>query len=213
MSKENPNFILLYIILTPVMIIPAAVILFLIARGDEAQQFYKNALADAARGDYKAAALDFECAGRRGHAESYYSLARLYQSNKLKVENQREMVYVNLIRASLHGSVPASYELGKLALLPPEIDHAQAALYFHTAALGGHPQAQLELGKLYEFGKGVKKSLLLAEEFYKKAALQGNAEAQTALGVLLVSGSIEKPNFAEAEKFLQQKFQTGFKII
>ncbi|MBO5924406.1 MAG: sel1 repeat family protein, partial [Lentisphaeria bacterium] len=136
-------------------------------------------------------------------AESYYSLARLYQSNKLPAENRQEMVYVNLIRASLHGSAPASYELGLLALQPPEADHAQAALYFHSAALAGHDQAQLELGRLYEQGKGVRKSLLLAKEFYQKAADQNNAGAQTALGILLITDPSEKNNLREAEKYLQ----------
>ena len=203
MSENKPNFLLLYLILTPVIIIPAAVIIMLFVRGDEAQQFYQKALAAAACGDYKTAAAEFEHAGKRGHAESYYSLARLYLSNKLQAENQQEMIYVNLIRASLHGSAPASYELGLLALQPPEADYAQAALYFHSAALAGHARSQLELGKLYESGKGVKKSMLLAKEFYKKAALQENAEAQTALGILLITDHNGKNDIAEAEKYLQ----------
>ena len=203
MSEEKPKFLLLYLILTPVIIIPAAVMIFLFVRGDEAQQLYKNALAAATRGNYQLAAVEFEAAGKMGHAESYYSLARLYQSNKLKADNRREMVYVNLIRASLHGSAPASYELGLLALQPPEVDHAQAALYFHSAALAGHDQAQFELGRLYEQGKGVKKSLLLAKEFYKKAADQDNAGAQTALGILLITAPTGKNSLQQAEKYLQ----------
>ena len=204
MSKEKPNFLALYFILTPVILIPVAVILFLLVRGDESEQLYNKALAAAAEGNYKLAAVEFEAAGKHGHAESYYSLARLYQSGKLPADNPQEMIYVNLIRASLHGSIPAAYELGRLSLLPPEVDFSQAALYFHTAALGGHPQAQLELGKLYEHGKGVKKSILLAQEFYHKAAVQGCAEAQTALGILLITGNDGKPDHIRAEKFLLQ---------
>ena len=204
MSKDKPSFLLLYIILTPVILLPVAVILFLFVRGDEAQQLYKKALAAANRGDYQIAAVDFESAGQMGHAESYYSLARLYQSGKLKTANRSEMIYVNLIRASLHGSISATYELGKLSLMPPEADYSQAALYFHSAAIGGHPLAQLELGKLYEKGKGVKKSLLLAQEFYKKSAEQGICEAQTNLALLLVNGIAGKTDIAAAEKFLQQ---------
>ena len=203
MNNNKPNFLLLYIILTPVILIPAAVIILLFVRGDEAQQLYKKALAAAACGDYRTAAAEFERSGRRGHAESYYSLARLYQSNMIQAENQQEMVYVNLIRASLHGSAPASYELGLLALQAPGTDYAQAALYFHSAALAGHAQAQLELGRLYESGEGVKKSPLLAREFYKKAAMQKNAEAQTALGILLLTAPENKNDLAEAEKYLQ----------
>ena len=130
MSQDKPNFLLLYLILTPVIVIPAVVMLYLFVRGDEAQQFYNSALIAASQGDYQTAAKDFEHAGRRGHAESYYSLARLYQSNKLQAENKQEMVYVNLIRASLHGSAPASYELGLQALQPPEADYSQAELYY-----------------------------------------------------------------------------------
>ncbi|MBO5923706.1 MAG: hypothetical protein J6Q81_04245, partial [Lentisphaeria bacterium] len=65
MSKDKPNFLLLYLILTPVIVIPAVVMIFLFVRGDEAEQFYKSALIAAGKGDYKAAAMDFECAGRR----------------------------------------------------------------------------------------------------------------------------------------------------
>ena len=204
MSKEKPNFLALYLILTPVILVPAAVILFLLVRGGESEQLYNKALAAAAKGNYKLAAVEFEAAGKHGHAESYYSLARLYQSGMIPADNPREMIYVNLIRAYLHGSIPAAYELGKLSLLPPEADFGQAALYFHTAALGGHARAQLELGKLYEHGKGIKKSTLLAREFYHKAAVQGCAEAQTALGILLITGTDGKPDHIQAEKFLLQ---------
>ena len=209
MSNERPNFLALYLILTPVILLPVAVILFLLVRGDESEQLYNKALAAAAKGNYKLAAVEFEAAARHGHAESCYSLARLYQSGKLIVANQQEMVYVNLIRASLHGSIPATYELGRLSLLPPEADFAQAALYFHTAALGGHAQAQFELGKLYEQGNGVKKSTLLARKFYQKAAVQGCAEAQTALGILLITGNEGKPDYPQAEKFLWQAAKQG----
>ena len=77
MSKEKPNFLALYFILTPVILIPVAVILFLLVRGDESEQLYNKALAAAAEGNYKLAAVEFEAAGKHGHAESYYSLARL----------------------------------------------------------------------------------------------------------------------------------------
>lgn len=210
MSNGKPNFLALYFILTPVILVPVAAILFLLVRGDEGEQLYNKALAAAAGGNYEQAAVAFEAAAKRGHAESCYSLARLYQSGRLKADNPQEMIYVNLIRASLHGSIPAAYELGRLSLLPPEADYAQAALYFHTAALGGHAEAQFELGKLYEQGNGVKKSTLLAKEFYRKAAGQGNAGAQTALGILLITGNDGKPDFKQAEKFLYQAAGQGY---
>lgn len=201
---EKPRFTLLYILLTPVMILPVAAIIFLTVRGSEAQQIYNRALKNANAGNFAAAAKDFERAGFLGHGESYYSLARIYQSGKLKSDNQQEAVYVNLVRASLHGSAAAAYELGKLALISPDPDYAQAALYLRSAALNGHALAQYELGRLYEAGKGVIKSTLLAKEFYRQAAQQGCVEAQSALGMLVLSQAKNNADLAEAEKILLQ---------
>ena len=89
---EKPRFTLLYILLTPVMILPVAAIIFLTVRGSEAQQIYNRALKNANAGNFAAAAKDFERAGFLGHGESYYSLARIYQSGKLKSDNQQEAV-------------------------------------------------------------------------------------------------------------------------
>ncbi|MBR2356398.1 MAG: sel1 repeat family protein [Lentisphaeria bacterium] len=200
---KKPRFSLLYFILTPVILLPVAAMIFLVIRGSEAQQIYNRALKNANAGNFAEAAKDFERAGFLGHGESYYSLARIFQSGKLKVDNQQEAVYVNLVRASLHGSVEAAYELGMISLDTPVPDYAQAALYLRNAALGGHALAQYELGKLYEQGRGVIKSEVLAGEFYRKAAGQNCLEAQTALGMLLLTRAATPDELLKAEKLLQ----------
>ncbi len=49
-------------------------------------------------------------------------------------------------------------------------------------AEAGDKYAQACLGWMYEFGKGVNKNYLAAEEWYRKAAEQGHADAQRNLG-------------------------------
>ena len=55
---EKPRFTLLYIILTPVIILPVAAIIFLTVRGSEAKQIYNRALKNANAGNFAAAAKE-----------------------------------------------------------------------------------------------------------------------------------------------------------
>jgi TPR repeat protein len=64
----------------------------------------------------------------------------------------------------------------------------EAAKSFSKAASLGHANAQFNLGRMYEKGKGIDQSFKKAAEWYEKAALQGNPNAQCNLGVLLTDG-------------------------
>ena len=207
--ENTPRYTLLYLILTPVILIPAALITFLVIRGNEAEQYYKRALNSAAAGNYQAAAAEFTRAGSLGHAESYYSLACIYRSGVISADNADELIRINLERAALNGSIQAEFELGKLAEDHPEPDYAQAAMHYRRAALDGHAKAQLAMARFYEYGLGVNKSPLLAKEFYLYAAQQDNLEAHTALGLLYISGKLGKCDFASARKHLQVAVKAG----
>ena len=205
-----PKYSLLYVLLAPVLLIPVVVMAVLLVRGSESEQFYNRALAAAANGDFALAVKSFERAGELGHAESYYSLARIYQSGSIAIPDRDQAIYANLLKASLHGSVPAAYELGKLLLDSPEVDHAQAALYFRTAALGGHAKAQLALAELYENGKGVEQSDVLAEEFYLQAASGGDPEALTALGVFYLKERNGNIDYSKAVRYLHEASEKNY---
>lgn len=192
---------LLYMLLTPVIILPVIAIALVVTRGDESNQLYNQGLIAASAGDYKYAAECFERSGALGNGNSYYNLALIYKSGALNVKDEAELVLVNLMRASLYGSIPARFELGQMYELPPHEDHAQAALFYRSAALGGHSGAQLALGRLYENGQGVEKSELLAEEFYMHAIRQNNAEARVALAMLYISRGREN-DYENAAKLL-----------
>jgi TPR repeat protein len=60
-------------------------------------------------------------------------------------------------------------------------DDALAANWLNVAALSGHSGAQLELGKMYENGTGVKKDLEKSVELYRKAGTPEAWEAYSRL--------------------------------
>ena len=72
----------------------------------------------------------------------------------------------------------ALYERGML-LLNDANDEAYlaAADCFTSAAMKNHTKSQLELGKLYEKGNGVSKSVVYAYKWYQTAVLLGNQDA------------------------------------
>ncbi|GAP72834.1 hypothetical protein SAMD00024442_45_17 [Candidatus Symbiothrix dinenymphae] len=57
-------------------------------------------------------------------------------------------------------------------------NYTEAAKCYRTSAEGGYDAAQYNLGLLYEFGYGVKKSKKEAKEWYRKAAEQGLLDAK-----------------------------------
>ncbi|HMA87107.1 MAG TPA: protein kinase [Burkholderiales bacterium] len=66
--------------------------------------------------------------------------------------------------------------------------HADALPVFKQQAEGGNAEAQLDLGKAYAEGRGVKRDDASAAMWYRRAAMQGNAEAQLRLGALYAEG-------------------------
>jgi serine/threonine protein kinase/TPR repeat protein len=66
--------------------------------------------------------------------------------------------------------------------------HADALPVFKQHAEGGNAEAQLDLGKAFAAGHGVKRDDASAAKWYTKAAMQGNAEAQLRLGELYAAG-------------------------
>ena len=72
----------------------------------------------------------------------------------------------------------ALYERGMLLLSDANSEaYIAAADCFTSAAMKNHTPSQLELGKLYESGNGVSKSIVYAYKWYQTAVLLGNKEA------------------------------------
>ena len=72
----------------------------------------------------------------------------------------------------------ALYERGKMLLDDnSEESYIAAADCFTSAAMRNHTDAQIELGKLYESGKGVPFSNIFAYKWFQTAVLLGNEKA------------------------------------
>jgi len=82
-------------------------------------------------------------------------------------------------------------------------DYATAFAEWKAAAEGGFAEAQFDLGVLYAQGRGVKRDLTIAEQWYRKAAAQGNAEAEFALGQMYSRGWGVPRDEADAIRWFQ----------
>jgi TPR repeat protein len=92
---------------------------------------------------------------------------------------------------------------------PARPDLKEALDWIRRSAENGYADAQLELGRAFEDGRGVPQNLSEAARWYRKAAEQGHAGAQCALGALLESGRGLPPNPAEAASWYRSAAAKG----
>ena len=78
-----------------------------------------------------------------------------------------------------------------------------------NSAIDGNPQAQYELGQMYEFGRGVGQDYTEAMAWYMKAAQQNYAQAQYAIGLLYEQGRGVVENPATAATWYKKAADQG----
>jgi TPR repeat protein len=76
-------------------------------------------------------------------------------------------------------------------------------------AQSGDAQAQFEVGRAYEAGKGVQQDDERAVEWFRKSADQGNAQAQNSLGVMYALGRGVKRDKEEAVRWYKKAARQG----
>jgi TPR repeat protein len=67
-------------------------------------------------------------------------------------------------------------------------DYATALRLYRVASDQGHPNAQVQLGLMYAFGRGTTRNYVEAVRFYRLAAEQGDAQAFTLLSTMFERG-------------------------
>lgn len=77
------------------------------------------------------------------------------------------------------------------------------------SAESGDAQAQFELGRAYEDGKGVAQDDEQAVQWFRKSADQRNAKAQNALGVMYALGRGVRPDKEEAVRWYKKAAKQG----
>jgi uncharacterized protein len=89
------------------------------------------------------------------------------------------------------------------------VQNAPAPADLLKQAQSGDANAQLELGRAYEDGKGVPQDDGLAVEWFRKAAEQGSASAQNSLGVMYSVGRGVAQNKEEAFRWYKKAAKQG----
>jgi TPR repeat protein len=90
-------------------------------------------------------------------------------------------------------------------------DYAQAAYWYHAAAMKGHAEAQYALAWLYASGKGVERDPEQARHWIRASASRGYAPAQARLGLRYASGDGADQDHAKAYFWLTLAFNRGEK--
>lgn len=136
--------------------------------------------------------------------------SKLEQVQALETERAITPVAVNLKDVKTRaegGDHDAQYRLAKALFRESTLNSDPGSLAegvdkLRTAANGGHPQAQSEMGDLYLDGNGVVQDFVQATAWYRKAANQGNSKAMLGLGRMSRSGWGTDTDLVEAYVWL-----------
>ncbi|MDP3714785.1 MAG: tetratricopeptide repeat protein, partial [Burkholderiales bacterium] len=88
-------------------------------------------------------------------------------------------------------------------------DYVFALKAWQPLATKGNPDAQNNLGVLYEKGQGVERNFVESVNWYRRAAEQGHAQAQNNVGVMYERGLGVKPDAKEAASWYLKAAQRG----
>ncbi len=147
-------------------------------------------------------------AAEDGDAAGMYNLGRCY-FNGIVVERDAAEALEYFTEAAEAGSVDAMCVLGDIydegnEELGIEVDLKQSFYWYNEAAKNGQAQAQFNVAKCYENGKGTKKNRPKALTWYKKAAEQGHCAAMNDIGIYYAQGVVVERDYAEAFKWFKR---------
>ena len=91
----------------------------------------------------------------------------------------------------------------------PRASDMAAFNYHRRAADQGEAQAQVIIGYMYQYGRGIPKDDAEAVKWYRRAAEQGNAVAQYNLGVMYDEGKGVTQAYAEAVEWWRKAAEQG----
>ncbi len=92
------------------------------------------------------------------------------------------------------------------------LGYTEAVKWYRKAAEQGDADAQYQLGKCYDYGRGVTQDFTEAVKWYRKAAEQGDADAQYQLGKCYDYGRGVTQDFTEAVKWYRKAAEQGHAV-
>ncbi len=105
---------------------------------------------------------------------------------------------VGLFLGALLGSVAMAGPFEDAGSAHVRGDYASEFKLLAPLAAAGNPDAQYNLGVLYNKGLGVPKNYTAALQWYRKAVSQGNALARLSLGVMYATGQGVRQDYLQA---------------
>jgi TPR repeat protein len=91
-----------------------------------------------------------------------------------------------------------------------KVESPDVAATYREAAERGDPKAQANLGKCYEYGKGVSKDVVEGVKWYREAAEKGDAQAQASLGNCYEHGNGVPKDATEGVKWYRKSADQGY---
>jgi tetratricopeptide (TPR) repeat protein len=148
-----------------------------------------------AEGNYSQAEEIYRECANRGDAIAAYKLGEMYEQGQgVKKDDNIALSWYN--KAARLGDADMQYRAG--VKYYDAGDYKQAVELFFDAAKGGQRDAQINLGKMHEQGRGVKKDVATAFKWYYEAAKRGDKDAHYALGRMYEHGRGVEKNRPEA---------------
>lgn len=135
-----------------------------------------------------------------------YELATLYLEGKSVEKNIKKACNLFVFSGEL-GNIKAFYDAGKI--FKKNRDYETAIRFFQKAKYT--PNAFLEIGKMYDKGLGVSRSIRKAYEYYLEASKLGCPEADYLLSESYIYGLGVKIDFNRAKYYLNRALRKGIK--
>lgn len=142
------------------------------------------------RGDFTAAAKEFEPLAERGDHRAMYALGSMYAAG-LGVDKDLSKAYELFREAAQNGRIDAMYKLGLMYEegLGIKQDYRKALRYYRKSARQGYPLSQYRFGLMYVQGKGLKKNavtgsawLIIAGHYFIYESGKSNQQVGDATG-------------------------------
>ena len=171
------------------------------------------------RGQEAIAKKDFFLAGKyikaiaeRGDAKAQFVTGTGYETGALfaKDEKQASIWYLKAADqgyAQAQAKMGAAYFEGRRGMA---VDYAKAFEFLNKAVAQNDPDAQAELGRMYETGTGAPLSYAKALELYRKAAEQKNLYAQFRIGMMYNFGTGVQQDYSTAAEWLHKASEAGY---
>ena len=145
--------------------------------------------------DFKKAAHYFHLAAVEGHK---------YAPDRLEIMEEKGL---GVDEDFMNSVTETQFDLGMRAFEGQDFNRAEK--YYRLAAIGGHGDAQFNLGVMYFKGQGVPQDVIKALKCFRRAAKQGIADAQYQLAIMYKSGQGVAQNSKKAVKFYRLAADQG----